>query len=279
MKSCDVEEKVSTSSWHPGGRQLVDLPSASPEEAFGIDNSGRRLRRALILGELIVYVQRMGLTDIVWRANPPARRYGMQLGLLSSARKRFLYARSYATMRRPRDRESPMNSHLVYRPREGAVFGTAAGKPFRLAALRNQTAMNMEAWRQAARPAGTVAPRVTDWPKAQELPTTVSAGTVRHRLTVVENAALEIYDHPGAHAGHFDVVGPGRAAGGPANHPHHGRVVSVNLPLKPGFLGGGFCIHGSPPCSNPRCIVILQNWDSLFQALKTARQVSLIIEL
>jgi hypothetical protein len=185
----------------------------------------------------------------------------------------------YAMLRYSRDRESPMSSHLIYRPREGAVFGTVAGKSIRFAALRNQAGMDMEAWRQAARSSGTVARNVTDWPKMQELPTGVSAGAVRHRLTVAENAALEIYDYPGTYAQRFDGVGPGRAAGGSANHPHHGSVVWVKLTAKTGFPAGGFCIHGPPPCSNPRCIVIVQDWGSLFRALKTARQVSIVVEL
>jgi hypothetical protein len=186
---------------------------------------------------------------------------------------------AYATLRHPRDRELPISSHLIYRPREGAVFGTVAGKSIRLVTLRSQAGMDMEAWRQAARSGGTVASNVTDWPKMQEIPTGVPAGAVRHRLTVAENAALEIYDYPGAYAQRFDGVGPGRTAGGSASHPHHGRVVWVKSPVKTGFPGGGFCIHGQPPCSNPRCIVIVQDWDSLFQALKTARQVSIVVEL
>jgi hypothetical protein len=172
-----------------------------------------------------------------------------------------------------------MSSHLIYRPREGAVFGTVAGKSIRFAALRNQAGMDMEAWRQAARSSGTVARNVTDWPKMQELRTGVLAGAARHRLTVADNAALEIYDYPGAYAQRFDGVDPGRATGGSANHSHHGRVVWVKLPVKAGFPGGGFCIHGPPPCGNPRCIVIVQDWDLLFQALKTARRVSMAVEL
>ena len=125
---------------------------------------------------------------------------------------------------------------------------------------------------------GAVAPNVTNWPKVQELRTGVSAGAVGHRLTVAENAELEIYDYPGEHAQRFDGIRPGREASGSANHPHHGRVVWVKLAIKTGSPGGGFCIHGPPPCGNPRCIVIVQDWDSLFQALKTARQLSLVVE-
>lgn len=173
-----------------------------------------------------------------------------------------------------------MSAHLTYRPREGAVFGTVAGKLIRLATLRSQAGMNMEAWRQAAQPSGAVQPSVTDWNKAQEFRAGKWAtGAIGNRLTVAENAALEIYDYPGAYAQRFDGVDPGGGADGSANHRHYGRVVRVKPTLKAGFPRGGFHIHGPPPCANPRCIVILQDWDSLFQALKTARQISLVVEL
>ena len=135
--------------------------------------------------------------------------------------------------------------------------------------------MQMETWRQAVQSAAT---RVTGWPKLQEIRTGVPAGPVQHSLTVAENAALEIYDYPGAHAQRFDGVDPGGAAGG-SNHPHHVRVVWVKLAPGTRFPGGGFHLHGPPPCGNPGCIVIGQDWESLFQALKTAGRVSIGVEL
>ena len=172
-----------------------------------------------------------------------------------------------------------MSPLLTYRPREGVVFGTVAGQAIQLATLRNHA--GMEAWWQAARSSGPVAPDVTDWPKMQELRTgAVRAGTLGHKLTVAENAALEIYDYPGEYAQRFDGVDPGgAAAGGSTNHRHHGRVIWVKLTTKTRFPDGGVCLHGPPPCGNPGCIVIVQHWDSLFQALKTARHVSIVVEL
>ena len=173
-----------------------------------------------------------------------------------------------------------MISHLTYRPREGIVFGTVAGRPIRLATLRSQAGLDMEAWRHASLSPGAVAPRVTDWPKMQELRSgSVPAGAVQHKLTVAENAALEVYDYPGSYAQRFDGVNPGGAAGGSANHPHHRRIVWVKSALKASFPGGGFCLHGPPPCGSPRCIVIVQDWDSLFQALKSAGRVSVDVEI
>src|SRR5688500_1569128 len=81
---------------------------------------------------------------------------------------------------------APMISHLTSRPREGILFGTVAGRTIRLATLRNQPALQMETWRQAAQ-SGT---RITGWPKLQEIRTGKAAGPVQHSLTVGENAAL-----------------------------------------------------------------------------------------
>jgi hypothetical protein len=167
-----------------------------------------------------------------------------------------------------------MISHLTYRPREGILFGTVAGRAVWLATLRNQPALAMDTWRQAAHSAD----RVIGWPKLQEIRTGMPAGPVQHRLTVAENAALEIYDYPGAYAQRFDGVDPGGGSGG-SNHPHHGRVVSVKLDTRTRFPGGGFHFHGPPPCGNPRCIVIGQDWELLFQALKATGRVSIAVEL
>jgi hypothetical protein len=160
-----------------------------------------------------------------------------------------------------------MGPHLTYRPREGVVFGVLAGKPIRLATLRNQAGMDLEAWRGAARSGP-----VTTWEKVQELRPGSTAGALGHRLTVATNTALEVYDCPGEYAQRFDGVSPGGAAGGLPNHRHRGSAVFVKQI-------GGFYLHGPPSCGNPRCIVVLQDWDSLFRALKTTRQVSIVVEL
>jgi len=173
-----------------------------------------------------------------------------------------------------------MSAHLTYRPREGALFGMVAGKLIRLATLRRQAGMDVETWRQAVLSSGTVPAHVTDWNKSQEFRVGKwAAAAIGNRLTVAENTTPEIYDYPGEYAQRFDGADRGRGADGSANHRHHARVVSVKPTLKAGFSHGGFHIHGPPPCGNPRCIVILQDWDSLFQALKTTRQISLVVEL
>jgi hypothetical protein len=168
-----------------------------------------------------------------------------------------------------------MSPHLTYRPRDGVVFGVVAGKAIRLATLRSQVVMNIEAWREVARSGETAVPRVTPWPKVQEVrPGRAAAGALGQKLTVAENAALEIYDYPGEYAQRFDGVNPGGASGGSSNHRHHARVVWVKLALRQGFP-----IHGPTACGDPRCIVITQEWDALFNALKATRQVSIVVEL
>jgi hypothetical protein len=153
-----------------------------------------------------------------------------------------------------------MTSHLTYRPREGIVFGFVAGKAVRAQTLRTQAATDAGAWRAAARPGETA--HVTPWDHQYEF----RPG----KWTVAQGAALEVYDYPGYYAQRFDGVDPG----GAAKHRQHARVVWVKLGLRQGFP-----IHGPPACGDPRCIVIAQEWDSLFNALRAARQISIVVEL
>jgi hypothetical protein len=155
-----------------------------------------------------------------------------------------------------------MGPHLTYRPREGVVFGVVAGRSIRLTTLQNQAAE-----------------RIHEWKKLQEIHPSRTAGALGHKLTVAESSALEIYDYPGIYAQRFDGVDPGRAAGASSNHRQHARVVWVKFTIRTPFPGGGFHLHGPPACGNPRCIVIAREWDSLFNALKATRQVSIVVEL
>jgi hypothetical protein len=169
-----------------------------------------------------------------------------------------------------------MIPHLTYRPRDGIIFGVVAGRSFRLTTQRNQAGMALEAWRQVARSGGRAAPHVVPWDHTYEF----RVGRWAHaegpgqRLTAADSAPLEIFDYPGAYAGRFDGVDKGGGTSGSANHRHHARVVWVKFGLRQGFP-----IHGLPACGDSRCIVIVQEWDSLFNALKATRQVSIVVEL
>jgi hypothetical protein len=167
-----------------------------------------------------------------------------------------------------------MGPHLTYRPRESVVFGVVGGRTIELATQPN--AAGVHAWRMAAQAGGSAAPRAWEHQhdfrsgKWTTIPGARSAGGHEHALAIGESSALEVYDYPGRYAQRFDGVDPGGA-----NHRPHASVIRMKAPA---LLGGAVCIHGPPPCGNPRCIVV-QQWDSLFDALKTARQLSLVVEL
>lgn len=156
-----------------------------------------------------------------------------------------------------------MSLRLTYRPRDGVLFGVVAGKMVRLATTRTQAAdISMWSWHEAA--------QTGQMPGPSGGP----AGPAGRKLKVIENAPLEIYDYPGEYAQRFDGVDKGGSkAGGSPNHRPRGRAVFVKAP------GGGFYLHGPPSCGDRQCIVIAGGWDSLFDALKEAKQASIVIEV
>lgn len=145
-----------------------------------------------------------------------------------------------------------MSSHLTYRPHEGIVFGVAAGP---------------------ANPAGAPAQSVGHRPRgmADGLPARRSRRGLPELDAPGASIPFDLHDYPGEHAQRFDGVEPG---GRQANHRHHAHVALV----KSGWRQG-FSIHGLPACGDPRCIVVVQEWDSLFTALEATRQVSIVVEL
>ncbi len=174
-----------------------------------------------------------------------------------------------------------MNARLTYHPRDAVLSGIVDGRSFRLQTLRPLGGPEMNPWLEAAQAGQMAPPPVTPWIKAQEIRSgSSSAGLPGKTLKLAENAQLEVYDYPGA----FAVKKPGEAdprtaAGILPEHRHHSRVVWVKFQLKRGFPGDGVHIHGPPSCGNPRCIVIAQNWDSLFNSLKAARQVAIDVAI
>jgi hypothetical protein len=168
-------------------------------------------------------------------------------------------------------------AQLTYRPREGILFGTVANEAVHLATFRNHAGMDPAWWRQTMQSAGTPESRVVAWEHLHEFRSSSAPPGDRFRLTIARNATLETYDYPGVYAQRFDSIDPG--GGSSTNHRHHTRVVWIKDALKTSFPDSRFYLHGPPLCSSPRCIVIVQNWDSLFQALTRARQVSIVVEL
>jgi hypothetical protein len=173
-----------------------------------------------------------------------------------------------------------MRAQLCYRPREGIVSGVVAGKLIRLPTQRDQA--RITAWeKQQELRSGKVTPwdHVFESPhrrveRARSLAGASPAGPVGPKLTVVESAALEIYDWPGAYAQRFDGVD--KAGGSDRALPNHQRYRGSAVYVRE---QGGFCLHGMPPCGNPRCIVVIHDWDLLFKALKQTRQLTIVVEL
>jgi len=164
-----------------------------------------------------------------------------------------------------------MRAQLSYRPREGIVSGVVAGRPVRMPTQRDHA--RVTAWeKQQELRSG----KVTLWDHTFESPhrhaervkplaSPSPTGPVGPKLTVVENATFDVYDWPGEYAQRFDGVPL-------PNHRHRGSAVYVREQ-------GGFCLHGMPPCGNPRCIVVVHDWDLLFEALKQTRQLTIVVEI
>jgi hypothetical protein len=165
-----------------------------------------------------------------------------------------------------------MRAQLSYRPREGIVSGVVAGRLVRLPTQRDQA--RIIAWeKQQELRSG----KVTLWDHVFESPHeplagTSPAGPTGPKLTIAKNATLEIYDWPGEYAQRFDGINKGGGSDRPLpHHRHRGSAVYVREQ--------GVCLHGMPPCGNPRCIVVTHGWDFLFKALKQTRQLTIVVEL
>jgi hypothetical protein len=164
-----------------------------------------------------------------------------------------------------------MNAELTYRPRAGIVAGVVAGRPISLPTQRDPA--RITSWEKVQEPRSGKAAlwdHSFEVPHRPVIPGTPPVGPTAHKLKVVDGAPLEIYDWPGEYAKRFDGIDKGV---GSRPHRHAGSMVFVREP------GGGFCLHGFPACGDPRCIVVIQGWDSLFNALKQARQITMVLEL
>jgi hypothetical protein len=167
-----------------------------------------------------------------------------------------------------------MSALLTYHWRNGLLSAVAAGKTFHLSTYQNSSAIDVWQKVQGSRPG-----RVTLWAHCfalphqhfrggPSIPDSVAAGQVLHRIEVGGTEKLEIYDYPGEYAQRFDGVGP---RGGRLPHPHVGAAVYV------GGKSGGTYIHGWPPCHHKMCIAVRKQWDQLFAAIATEKELSFSI--
>jgi hypothetical protein len=153
--------------------------------------------------------------------------------------------------------DRPMDARLTYDPRNGVLAGDVAGKAFRVRTLHDPA--SAAEWSQVAR--------------AQRQRHQTRHG-VGNSLAVAESARLEIYDYPGDYAQRFDGGSDVKGEKNKPRLPGH-RGASVFVPAS----GGGFHIHGLPASTDRRAIVVVEQWDALFRALKSARQVSIFVAL
>lgn len=150
-----------------------------------------------------------------------------------------------------------MDARLTYDPRNGVLAGDVAGRAFRVRTLPDPA--SAAAWSQVARAQGQ---------RHQ------ARHGVGNALAVAESALLEVYDYPGEYAQRFDSPNDGKDPKNEGRLPGH-RGSSVFVPAS----GGGFHIHGLPASADRRAIVVVEQWDALFRALKSARQVSIFVAL
>lgn len=150
-----------------------------------------------------------------------------------------------------------MDARLTYDPRNGILAGDVAGQAFRVRTLCDPA--GAAAWSQAAR-------AQAQRPQARH--------GVGNTLAVADSALMEIYDYPGEYAQRFDGVDKGKDEKSGRRLPGY-RGASVFVAAS----GGGFHIHGLPASADRRAIVVVEQWDALFRALRSARQVSIFVAL
>jgi hypothetical protein len=177
--------------------------------------------------------------------------------------------------RRSRE-EGTVSAELTYHVRAARLSAVVAGRVFHLPTQNDPS-------------------RILSWEKVQELrsgkhtlwdhclePPRPLAGTLptltpgKPAATVIQRLTLEsgspaavqmgLYDWPGEYAQRFDGVGK---PGVPRTHP--GSAVYV------GDRHAGMYLHGGPPCNLKRCVVVLQQWDDLIQAVAAEKELSFAI--
>jgi hypothetical protein len=170
-----------------------------------------------------------------------------------------------------------MSASLIYHWRRGLLSTVAAGRIFHLPTYQPPSSIDVWQKVQELRPG-----KVTLWDHCFELPHarraagdraipgSTAVGSVIHRIGIeaAGTEKLETYDYPGRYAQRFDGVDPG---GGRIPHHHPGAVVYV------GGQRSGMHIHGWPPCNLKTCVVVMQRWDQLFEAIAQEKDLSFSI--
>ena len=104
--------------------------------------------------------------------------------------------------------------------------------------------------------------------RGQAIPNPVPVGNIIHRINPGNSRKLEVYDFPGRFAQSFD--GEDKVSG--VRHAHLGTAVYV------GDRRGGLYLHGWPPCNLQQCVVVMQQWEAVLQAIVEEPELSFSIE-
>ena len=168
-----------------------------------------------------------------------------------------------------------MSAVLTYHVRAGQLGAVAAGKVFHLPT--HQDPSRIVAWEKVQE---LKSGKYTLWDHCFEPPDQhagrldsltggMPAQTVIQRVSLVSRSPEKLgsYDWPGEYAQRFD--GADNRPGVQHNHP--GSAVYV------GNRQAGVYIHGWPPCTLKRCIVVLHQWDDMRSAIASEAELSFAI--
>jgi hypothetical protein len=166
-----------------------------------------------------------------------------------------------------------MTAVLTYHLRSGRLSAMASGKVFYLPTYQERSRITVwEKVQELRSGRHTLWDHCFELPhqrieRGQSIPDSVPAGKVIHRLNP-GSSKLEVYDFPGRFAQRFD--GDDKVPG--VRHTHWGTAIYV------GDRRGGLYIHGWPPCDLQRCVVVMQRWEDVLQAIVGEPELSFSIE-
>lgn len=157
-----------------------------------------------------------------------------------------------------------MAAVLTYDYRNGQLAAVAGGKTFHLPVHLDPA--KITAWDKVQE---LRSGKVTLWdhcfepPQAQARPD----ANLISRLKAGEplETKLELYDYPGEYAQRFDPVSKGP-------HAHTGPALYV------GTRARGIHIHGWPPCTCLRCVVVGGPWAIAWREIRVEKELTFALE-
>ena len=164
-----------------------------------------------------------------------------------------------------------MVAALTYDLRSGHLTAVASGRSIHVPTYQEPARIASWEHLQSVRQG-----KHTLWDHCFELPSgrsiqgTVPVGQVIHRISVEQGDKLGVYDYRGEFAYKREGEADPKSIG--ARHTYLGKAVFV------GGSSGGIHIHGWPPCNLSQCVIVMQRWDEMLQAIARERELSFSIE-